>query len=108
MSTSCSRCGWNRREVLRSNVAGGEVCLPCHLDAERRTRDPQENQRLGRQYEIARGVRSAIEPLRGTRRWQVLRDRALLLETATSAVEARTLVGEMRTLGIEIKGRRAG
>lgn len=95
------------REVQRSFAAGAEVCLGCHLEAERRQRSSDEDRRIGRQHEIARRVRQAAEPLRETRRWRMIRDRALLLETARSPEEARELFAEIRALGVEVVERPA-
>ena len=108
MPSTCAECGRTSKEwVAHSYVADAEVCLGCHLEAERRSRDHREEERIGRQHEIARSVRKAIEPLRGSRRWQMLRDRALLLETAENADEARELFSEIRALGVEIEGKPA-
>ena len=106
--TTCAECGRTSTQwVDYSHALGAEVCLGCHLEAGRRALGADENDRIGRQHEIARTVRNAIEPLRGSRRWQMLRDRALLLETAESADEARELFSELRELGVEIEGKPA-
>ena len=104
MST-CAECGRVSSEwVSHSHAAGAEICLGCHLEADRHARGERDDERIGRQHEIARSVRQAVEPLRGSRRWRMVRDRALLLETARSAEEARELVAEIRALGVAIEG----
>ena len=105
---TCAECGRTSTQwVAYSHELGAEVCLGCHLEATRQALGTDEDDRIGRQHEIARSVRRAVEPLRGSRRWRMVRDRALLLETAKSSDEARELFSEIRALGVEIEGKPA-
>jgi hypothetical protein len=79
----------------------GPVCWRCYhgsfSDA-----DLAEAERIGRQQEIARAIRHAIEPLDGTDR-QRLADLALLIETELETSGVLALLAEVERLGVEVE-----
>lgn len=94
---ACEYCGRSRGEIQWSHSAAASVCLPCHLQ----TTPPEDDaaERIALQHEIARAVRSTGHLGRA------LEDRALLIETASSADEVIELLDEVERLGVKVEGR---
>jgi hypothetical protein len=85
-----------------SNAANTVVCLDCHCRAATGPKDD----RIERQAQLARAIRSAAAQAKGERKLMLV-DRALLIELATSVDEVLVLLEEVEALGMEIERRAA-
>jgi hypothetical protein len=97
---ACASCGRTGPWVLDSEHLGGYACWNCyHADTAERERAAAVELR----QEIARAIRDAIEPIRGTPRHQQLEDRALLIELETSDAGVLALLEEVERLGVDVE-----